>query len=71
VRLLPQLAVMVAAVAAYFLVRGTTQAATVEAERNAHAVVGLERTLGREHLARWCRVCSMRRPGKAPKGVGF
>jgi hypothetical protein len=53
VRLLPQLAVMVAAVAAYFLVRGATQAATVEAVRNAHSVVGLERALGLFHEPGW------------------
>ncbi|WP_239132202.1 phosphatase PAP2 family protein [Paractinoplanes durhamensis] len=46
VRLLPQVAVMMAAVAAYFLVRGATQAATVEAVRNAHLVVDVERALG-------------------------
>ncbi|WP_433359828.1 phosphatase PAP2 family protein [Actinoplanes sp. CA-142083] len=53
VRLLPQLAVMVAAVAAYFLVRGATQAATAEAVRNAHSVVGLERALGLFHEPGW------------------
>jgi hypothetical protein len=53
VRLLPQMAVMVAAVAAYFLVRGATQAATAEAVRNAHSVVGLERALGLYHEPGW------------------
>lgn len=53
VRLLPQLAIMVAAVAAYFLVRGATQAATAEAVRNAHSVVGLERALGLFHEPGW------------------
>ncbi|GIM91065.1 inositol phosphorylceramide synthase [Paractinoplanes toevensis] len=53
VRLLPQVAVMVAAVAAYFLVRGATQAATAEAVRNAHSVVGLERALGLFHEPGW------------------
>jgi hypothetical protein len=53
VRLLPQLAVMVAAVAAYFLVRGATRAATAEAVRNAHSVVGLERALGLYHEPGW------------------
>src|SRR3954464_3998906 len=53
VRLLPQLAVMVAAAAAYFLVRGATQAATAEAVHNAHSVVGLERALGLFHESGW------------------
>ncbi|MEU4244819.1 phosphatase PAP2 family protein [Actinoplanes sp. NPDC026619] len=53
VRLLPQVAVMVAAVAAYFLVRGATQAATAEAVRNAHSVVDLERALGLFHEPGW------------------
>jgi hypothetical protein len=53
VRLLPQVAIMVAAVAAYFLVRGATQAAAAEAVRNAHSVVGLERALGLFHEPGW------------------
>ena len=53
VRLLPQLAIMIAAVAAYFLVRGLTQADTGVAVRHAHSVVGLERALGLYHEPGW------------------
>jgi PAP2 superfamily protein len=53
VRLLPQLAIMVAAVAAYFLVRGLTQANAALAVHNAHSVVGLERALRLYHEPGW------------------
>ena len=46
VRVGRQVAVVAAAVAAYFLVRGATEAAYPEALRHAHALVSLERGLG-------------------------
>jgi hypothetical protein len=53
VRPWPQLSIVVAAIAAYFLVRGATQAATAEALGNAHRVVGWERALGLYHEPAW------------------
>ena len=49
VRLVPQIAVMVSAVAIYFLVRGATDSAVADAVRNAHKLVSLEKTLGIYH----------------------
>lgn len=46
IRILPQIAILLAAVAAYFLVRGFTEAAYGDALRNARHVVRLERWLG-------------------------
>jgi len=46
VRLVPQIAVMVSAVAIYFLVRGATDSAVADAVRNAHKLVSLEKALG-------------------------
>src|SRR5687768_2258834 len=49
VRLGRQIAIVAVAVAAYFLVRGATEAAFAEALRNAHVLVDLERTIGLFH----------------------
>ncbi|GIJ69626.1 phosphatase PAP2 family protein [Virgisporangium ochraceum] len=49
VRLLPQIAVVAAAVAVYFLVRGATHSDPATAVRNAHRVIGWERWLGIYH----------------------
>src|SRR5688500_10689032 len=46
VRLLPQIAVVAAAIAVYFLVRGATDSAVADALRNAHMLIDLERALG-------------------------
>jgi hypothetical protein len=46
IRLAGQIALVAAAVAAYFLVRGATEAAYGEALRHAQALVDLERTMG-------------------------
>jgi membrane-associated phospholipid phosphatase len=49
VRLGPQIVVITAAIAAYFLVRGATDSAAAEALRNAHKLVSFERALGIYH----------------------
>jgi hypothetical protein len=49
VRLLPQIAVVAAAVAVYFLVRGATHSDPATAVENAHRVIGWERWLGIYH----------------------
>ena len=49
VRLVPQILLLAGAVAAYFLVRGATEAGLGHAVRNAHLVVRLERWLGLYH----------------------
>src|SRR4051812_20925115 len=49
VKLGRQVAIVAAAVTAYFLVRGATEAAVGEATRNARWLVGLERALGLYH----------------------
>jgi membrane-associated phospholipid phosphatase len=49
VRLLPQIAVVAAAVAVYFLVRGATHSDPAVAVENAHRIIGWERWLGIYH----------------------
>jgi membrane-associated phospholipid phosphatase len=49
VRLGPQIVVIAAAIAVYFLVRGATDSAAAEAVRNAHKLVSFERALGIYH----------------------
>lgn len=44
-----QIAIVAAAVGAYFLARGATEASVAEAERNADRLVGLEKSLGLFH----------------------
>jgi hypothetical protein len=46
IRLLPQIALIIASVAAYFLVRGATEGALVQAQENAAKVLGFERFFG-------------------------
>lgn len=46
VRLLPQIAIVAAAITVYFLVRGATDSAVSEAVRNSHRLVDVERAIG-------------------------
>jgi membrane-associated phospholipid phosphatase len=49
VRLWPQIGVVAAAIAVYFLVRGATDSAVSEAVRNAYRLIDLEQALGMYH----------------------
>jgi hypothetical protein len=49
VRILPQIGIVAAAIAAYFLVRGATDAAYDAALHNAHHIVAVQRWLGLYH----------------------